>query len=621
VPPLHPEWQRVFDRLEREAAEANARADRLQETLQSMQAALDGRQAMANAQQVRLEAALESLQTRMDAVLSHAATQSDELTSIRKLLRRRETQLEKANAEIRRLRRKLGLDDPDPAPSSSTGGETNQGASESRGQAPATKSPGPRGEAAEGSAEEPEPWPEAPSDDPDLVRGALDDEPKPLPLPPAGTSKEKGEEPKPPRKGGRHTPPAHLPADRETYTAGACACCGGPVRKRDIEVTTVYTVVASHVRRRILERHRVTCVDPACGQSTTAPVPPMPCERALFDCSFIAWVVTMKFGYLLPLDRMLAMLLSQGIFLAMGTLVLLVERAAALVDAVDGEHLKQLKAGKYVCFDGTGLKVLMPGQARAWDGYLEVYTREEVTVFQFDLTKHADELRERLSAMRATLMTDAESRNKAGAPNATFAHCNAHVVRMFDEAERVQPVLAREGRSFLEKLYAIEREAQDLDLSGEALRAFRQRGRPTMAAFFRWLRRQARSELPPTDPIRKIARYYLRHHEALTRFLRDPDIPLDNNQAEREFQRHAKLRLASLFAGSVEGAHRWATLLGVTRTAQKLGLDLQAYFTWLFERRGTHRARFGMAPKDLTPAAYKAAGCPGSMVAVGAIAA
>ena len=84
-------------------------------------------------------------------------------------------------------------------------------------------------------------------------------------------------------------------------------------------------------------------------------------------------------------------------------------------------------------------------------------------------------------------------------------------------------------------------------------------------------------------------------------------------EAERELQRHAKLRLASLFAGSLEGAHRWATLLGVVRTAQKHDLDVQAYLTWLFERRGTHRARFGLSAKELTPAAYKAAGCPGSL--------
>jgi transposase len=616
VPPLHPEWQRVFDRLEREAASANARADALQVTLRNLEATLD-------AQQARLEAMMKSLQTRLDEVSGHAASQNDELRSIRSLLRRRETQLEKANAEVRKLRRKLGLDDPDPdPPSAPPAPETTPkpDAKAETSQVPDTKGKGPRADTSEGEAEEPE-APPAPTDDPDVSRTEVAAESN-VPGPdPVEASKKDDEQAKPPRKGGRHTPASHLPADRESYTVGACACCGGPVRKRDTEVTTVYTVVASHLRRRTIERSRVTCVDPFCGQSTTAPMPPMPCERALFDCSFIAWVVTMKFGYLMPLDRIRAMLESQGVYLAMGTLVSLVERAAELADAVDGEHMKQLKAGKYICFDGTGLKVLMPGQDKAWDGYLEVYTREDLTVFQFDLTKHADELRERLSATRALLVTDAESRNKAGAPNATFAHCNAHVVRMFDDAEGVQPELAREGRAYLETLFAIDRQAKKEGLTGEALGEARRRGRPTMAAFLRWLRRQARSDLPPSDPIRKIARYYLRHREALTRFMRDPDIPLDNNEAEREFQRHAKLRLASLFAGSVEGAHRWATLLGVARTAQKQGLDLQAYFTWLFERRGTHRARFKMAAKDLTPAAYKAAGCPGAMVAVGAIAA
>ena len=67
-----------------------------------------------------------------------------------------------------------------------------------------------------------------------------------------------------------------------------------------------------------------------------------------------------------------------------------------------------------------------------------------------------------------------------------------------------------------------------------------------------------------------------------------------------------------MFAGSVEGACRWATLLGVVRTAQKHKLDVKANLTWVFERRGTHKARFGLRAKDLTPAAYVAAGYPGS---------
>lgn len=346
------------------------------------------------------------------------------------------------------------------------------------------------------------------------------------------------------RRGGRRPPPEHLPADHERHEVCACEHCGSRVHKRDVLEKTVYTVVPSYVRRRVIHRERTVCSNPWCGQTTTALMPPMPCERALYDCAFIAWVVTMKFAYLMPLDRIHAMIASQGVHLAMGSLVHLVERATELAEAVDGEHMKQLRAGKFICFDGTGLKVLIPGQDKAWDGYLEVYTRDELTVFQFDLTKHADELRDRLANIAAVLVTDAESRNKAGAPGATFAHCNAHVVRSLRDATKVQPVLAKEGLRFLDALYDIEEAAKQQGLNGNVLNAHRQQGRPILDKFAKWLREVANGDLPPSDPVRKVAKYYLRHWDGLTRFMDDPDLPIDNNQAERDFQRHAKLRFA-----------------------------------------------------------------------------
>jgi len=265
----------------------------------------------------------------------------------------------------------------------------------------------------------------------------------------------------------------------------------------------------------------------------------------------------MKFAYLMPLDRIRAMMASQGIVISSSTLSHLIEHATDLVNAVDGEHMKQLKSGKYLCFDGTGLSVLIPGQDKVWTGYLEVYTREEITVFQFDLTKHADELKKRLSQLSAVLVTDAESRNMAGAPRATFGHCNAHVVRRFREAQKVQPLLASEGMAFLDALYAVEKKAREEGFQRSALQAYRRRRcRPILKKMRKWLRRVTRMDLPPRDPVLSAARYYLKHWRGLTRFVGDPAIPLDNNAAEREFQRHAKLRLASLFAGSVEGAHR-----------------------------------------------------------------
>jgi len=332
----------------------------------------------------------------------------------------------------------------------------------------------------------------------------------------------------------------------------------------------------------------------------------MPCDRALYSCRFLAWLVVMKFVLHVPLDRVRELLITQGVDIAMGTLVHLIERAADLAGPIDGEHMKQLKAGAYLCFDGTGLKTLVLGQDKAWDGYLEVFTRDELTVFQFDLTKHADRLRLRLNEFIGVLVCDAETRNSAGAPGLVLSNCNAHPRRKFRDAEVAQPRLALQGARFIQALYELEDIADGLALEADERVAFRQRrSRRVLHRFRQWLDGVLATDLPPSDPVRKVARYYLKHFDDLTRFVDHAELPLDNNAAEREFQRHAKLRQASLFAGSPEGGHRWAILLGVVRTAQKCDLDALAYLTWMFERRGSHRKAFAMAAADLTPMAYR----------------
>ena len=85
----------------------------------------------------------------------------------------------------------------------------------------------------------------------------------------------------------------------------------------------------------------------------------------------------------------------------------------------------------------------------------------------------------------------------------------------------------------------------------------------------------------------------------------DPEVPIDNSPTEREFQNVAKLRLNSLFAGSTEGAHRACVLLGIVATCRALGVPIQAYLSWAFDRLGTHRDVYGLALEDITPAAFK----------------
>jgi transposase len=396
--------------------------------------------------------------------------------------------------------------------------------------------------------------------------------------------------------------------ESEQVLVHGCAHCGGShVLARNTEISRKYTAVAAYVRCKETVREVVRCTNPTCGRTTTAPMPPMPCERSLFTCEFLAWLVVQRFVLLAPLDRIRRLLLSQRIPIAMGTLVGLVELAARLLDAIDGEHWKQLKSGATILTDGTGMKVLIEGQTTAWDGNLDVFSHGAVVVYQFALTKHGDEFAKLFTGFNGTVVCDAESRIDALFKDGTRreSNCNAHPRRKFRDAEGVQPVLARKAGQFLLAMYVLERKAKERGLVGDALLAWRRRRtRPIVDRFHAWLE-QVEPTLLPSDPLGKAVRYYLRHFEPLTAFVDDARLPIDNNQSERLFQHHAKSRLNSMFAGSPEGAHRYATIAGIVASAQRNSLDVFAYLTWVFERRGTHRERFDMAASELTPAAYK----------------
>ncbi len=130
--------------------------------------------------------------------------------------------------------------------------------------------------------------------------------------------------------------------------------------------------------------------------------------------------------------------------------------------------------------------------------------------------------------------------------------------------------------------------------------------RPIVDDFERWLRAVAPSLLP-SEPLAAAVRYYLNHGDALFRFIDDPVVPIDNSPTEREFQNVAKLRLNMLFAGSTEGAHRACVLVGIAASRRPIGVPVQSYLAWAFERLGTHRDVYGLAVEEMTPAAFKTA--------------
>src|SRR5439155_15962574 len=88
----------------------------------------------------------------------------------------------------------------------------------------------------------------------------------------------------------------------------------------------------------------------------------------------------------------------------------------------------------------------------------------------------------------------------------------------------------------------------------------------------------------PKSLIGQTIAYALRHWQALTRYLDDGFLAIDNNVAELTLRHIAIGRKNWLFAGSAKGAETAAILFTVTSSCHRHGIDAFAYLRDLLER-------------------------------------
>ena len=450
--------------------------------------------------------------------------------------------------------------------------------------------------AAQAKAKPPEPPPPVDAD----TQSAFDDRPTP-PVQPDPLH----DRPRPKQvPTGRKPLPAHLERDTSTVYPERCPCGCNQFDWVD-EVIEEKLDVRAHQRVRHTVRNTGRCR--SCGARSTGEAPPSPFERSKVTCEWLAWCVAQKFELYVALDRLRRSLTAQRVPLAISFFVAQIEAAADILGPIDGVHWKLLLEGSWMASDGTGLKVQVPG-AGLHHGFVETYRRDDLVVFQYEAEKGGETQAAKLAKFAGGLLVDAESRYNEtirSNPGVVEFNCNAHPRRKLKDAEAVQPVLAAEAGRFVSAMFDEEAEAKTLGLKDEPLREWRQaRTRPIYERFGTWIE-AVKPTLIPSDPLAKVLQYYQNHWAELTRFLDHPKVPIDNSGSEREFQAVAKIRLNSLFAGGTEGAHRATVLLGIAATCRHLEVDLQAYLTWVFIRRGTHRAKYNLSASELTPAADK----------------
>jgi hypothetical protein len=123
-------------------------------------------------------------------------------------------------------------------------------------------------------------------------------------------------------------------------------------------------------------------------------------------------------------------------------------RAGETLSAIDGEHWRESLAGTSLHTDGGGIDVVVKGNDVVARGSMDVFTRGDIAVLTFSMSKDGRELASKLSKFNGTVVADAVSRLNALYVDGriTEAGCNAHGLRKFEAAEIEQPALVGDCR-------------------------------------------------------------------------------------------------------------------------------------------------------------------------------
>lgn len=364
-----------------------------------------------------------------------------------------------------------------------------------------------------------------------------------------------------------------------------CVHCGNPKRQIGVDVSRALDYVPGHFVEREYHREKWACGTCKWGV-TTAPAPKKVIPRSAASPGLLAHVVVSKYADHTPLHRLHRIYDRNGATIPVSTLADWVrevaDRVAPLVDRI----AERVVGDAYVVrTDATGLRVLDPSSpANVERGTMWCMVGDATdVVFRYTPTgEGASGPWTFLADRRGYIQADAASvfdrlfngEVASAVEVGCWAHGRRRLVDLLDTDCRVAYPL-----NLIRRLYRLEYLADLRELEPEARAAFRQqRSAPELDKLKPWLVRTLADE-PPSSALAKASGYILNQWDALTRFLDDGRLGLDNNLCERQLRDIALGRKNYLFAGSHDAARRAATLYSLLRTSALYNVPLVSYLT------------------------------------------
>ena len=369
------------------------------------------------------------------------------------------------------------------------------------------------------------------------------------------------------------------------------------------------------LRVRVTKYPKYACVGhPECGLAQ-ADRPAGLVEGNRYDTSVAAEIVVGKYGYHLPIYRQQDWFAGSGWTPERSTLLNIMASAAYVLEPLYQHYANWVRSFPLIATDETRVMLLLPpdipvaqpGDARSQRIH-EVLTAARAekkshasarmwvyrsfgpagaNVFDFTVSRHRDGPQDFLKNYTGTLLGDCysgfESIVLASDSRLVHAACNAHARRKVYESRGHHPLEASQLLALYRRLYDIEDQARGKSPQ-EVLSLRRESSVPIMEQMRQWLDSDATQKVLPKSPLGEAIRYLKNQWDALTVFLRDGRVPVDNNEVEQLMKQVATGRKNWLFIGSMEAGYRASILLTIVSTAHRHQLDVWLYVKNVLDR-------------------------------------
>jgi transposase len=396
-----------------------------------------------------------------------------------------------------------------------------------------------------------------------------------------------------PEKPKRKPLPDTLPTEDKVYEAPCnCPTCGGT---SFLKAADKITQVMEHVPESMkVVRHvekRLICKD--CDTTVAGKMPTLPIERGKPGPGLLAHIMVAKFDDHIPLYRLSEMYDRIGIDISRSVMADWVGRVSVLIDPL----IRQIKAyiikANRIHTDDTPVDVLDPGRGKTRIGRLWVYVFDgsgyqdenpRAVAYYYSPDRKGAHPADHLADFTGVMHADGYGGYKKLYGNQIIeAACMAHVRRKFHDVIKLKASpLAEEALTRIGALYDIEERIRGM--TADERRTLRQQhAKPLLADLKVWIRDML-STIPQKQKLAEAMRYALSRWDALSVYIDDGRVEIDNNIAERAIRPIGIGRKNWLFAGSDNGGERIANVLTLIETAKMHGHNPEIYLTDVLTR-------------------------------------